>query len=111
MRYKQSIAKVLSIVMMIVLTQKIAGGLYLHNWLHESKQTSLVSHSDHAVSQANCSCIDDFYAAFTEPVGQPTDVLLSPEASFFAVRELSLPLIAKYFHSLRAPPVSSLFSA
>src|ERR1043165_5132018 len=106
MRYKQSIAKVLSIVMMIVLTQKIAGGLYLHNWLHESKQLSFLSHNTNNVSQANCSCIDDFYAPFTEPVILSAESPLLAQIDFFAVQELALPVVTKHFHSLRAPPVS-----
>ena len=106
MRYKQSIAKVLSIVMMIVLTQKIAGGLYLHNWLHESKQSSLLSHNTNAVSQANCSCIDDFYSPFSEPVILSAEAPLPAKLDFFPVQQLVLPVVIKHFHSLRAPPVS-----
>lgn len=96
---------------MIVLTQKIAGGLYLHNWLHDSQQLSSLSHGSKTVSQANCSCIDDFYAPFTEPVILSAETPLSVQVDFFPVRKPALPIVAKYFHSLRAPPVSISFSS
>ncbi len=111
MRYKQSIAKWLSIVMMIVLAQKVAGGLYLHNWLHDSKQFSSISHHPAALSQANCTCIDDFYIPFTEPVILHADSPFLSHENYFAVFRFVLPVVPKYFHSLRAPPLSISFSS
>lgn len=94
---------------MIVLTQKIAGGLYLHNWLHDSKQFSSVAHNRVSLSQANCTCIDDFYVPFTEPVIFSPEAPVCAQAGYFSLRELTLPVIVKYFHSLRAPPASTSF--
>ena len=106
MRYKQPIIKFVSIIMMFVLTQKIAGGLYLHNWLHGTRSISLASHDDKIISQYNCSCIDDFYVPFTEPLKISLQAPFPAQVDFFLVHELALPVVAKYFHSLRAPPVS-----
>ncbi|MEJ0103745.1 MAG: hypothetical protein WDO19_14835 [Bacteroidota bacterium] len=89
-----------------MLTQKVAGGLYLHNWLHGSGSISLASHDDKVISQYNCTCIDDFYVPFTEPLKISLPVPFPAQADFSIVRELALPVVAKYFHSLRAPPVS-----
>lgn len=91
---------------MFVLTQKIAGGLYLHNWLHASKSILVASPAGKVIDQYNCSCIDDFYVPFTEPVTVTLQTPLPVQADYYAVRELTLPVFAKYFHSLRAPPVS-----
>ena len=109
MRCKQSIAKMLSIVMMIVLTQKIAGGLYLHNWLHESKQLSLLPDNTHTISQAACSCIDDFYAPLAGAAMIAANAPSPEPVDFYAVQENALTVITKHFHCLRAPPVSSFF--
>ena len=106
MRYKQPIIKLVSILMMFVLTQKIAGGLYLHNWLHGSRSVTLSSHDDKTIGQYNCSCIDDFYVPFTEPLKISLQVPFPDQADFSIVRDLALPVVAKYFPSLRAPPVS-----
>jgi len=106
MKYKQPIIKGVSIIMMFVLTQKIVGGLYLHNWFHSSKSISLESHGGKVIDQVNCSCIDDFYVPFTEPLKITLHAPLPVQADFYTVRALALPIVVKYFHSLRAPPVS-----
>jgi hypothetical protein len=111
MRGKQSIAKVLSIVMLIVLTQKIAGGLYLHNWLHSSGKLVSLPANSNTLGQGNCSCIDDFCAAFTEAQVFSVESPLAVHADYFVVHELYLPPVSKHFHSLRAPPaLGSFFS-
>lgn len=90
---------------MFVLTQKVAGGLFLHNWLHSSKNTVVLANSEKAVSQYNCSCIDDFYVPFTESVKfsvEPPQFLV---AEYLVKEEHKTPVSSKIFTSLRAPPV------
>ena len=111
MRDKQSIAKILSIVMLIVLTQKIAGGLYLHNWLHSAGKLVSLPVNTNTIGQGNCTCIDDFCAAFTEPQPFFVESPLATHADYFTVHNLYLPVVSKHFHSLRAPPeIVFLFS-
>jgi hypothetical protein len=89
---------------LLVFSQKIGGGLYLHNWLHtntckQSTQTTGVS-----VSSYNCSCIDDFsmpFAEDAEKVSQPISVI-KPE--FSSPDKFLIPPSSTIFYSLRAPP-------
>lgn len=104
MKFKQPIIKLVSIIMMFVLTQKIAGGLYLHNWLHNSKNTAALAHGTKAISQYNCSCIDDFYIPFTESAKVSFEPPLFYAADFIAKDEYKLLISSKLFNSLRAPP-------
>ena len=106
MRYKQPIIKLVSIIMMFVLTQKVAGGLYLHNWLHGSKSIAVLSHGSKAISQYNCSCIDDFYVPFTEPAEFSVERPLLVPTDHLTINEQELPVVAKYFPSLRGPPAA-----
>jgi hypothetical protein len=106
MRYRQPIIKVVSIIMMFVLTQKVAGGLYLHNWLHTSKNTAALTHGEKAISQFNCSCIDDFYVPFTEPVEFSVEPPLLVPSDYFIITEQGLPVVSKHFSSLRGPPAA-----
>ena len=106
MRYKRSILQLVSILLIILLTQKMIGGLYLHNWLHSSRSSSHHPPQEKIISQYNCSCIDDFNIPFSEPA---VVLLEAPPAAhfvFFTATEISLPVVSKFFHSLRGPPVS-----
>ena len=106
MKLRQPIIKLVSIIMLFVMMQKIAGGLYLHNWLHVSKNVAFAAHGEKEIGQYNCSCIDDFYIPFTEPSTFSIQVPVPGYTDYFIVPENALPVVSKYFHSLRAPPVA-----
>jgi hypothetical protein len=106
MKFKQPIIKLVSIVMLFVLTQKVAGGLFLHNWLHSSKNTLVLAHGEKAISQYNCSCIDDFYVPFTESVKFSVEPPQFLTADHLAKEEQKIPFSSKLFTSLRAPPAA-----
>lgn len=106
MKYKQPILKLASILLIVVLTQKMVGGLYLHNWLHGSKSISLHSPDEKVVAQYNCSCIDDFYVPFTPATPIVVETPSRVQAVFFVSPDVSLPIVTKFFHALRGPPVS-----
>lgn len=106
MKFKQPVIKLASILMMFVLTQKIACGLYLHSWLHSSKNTAAITHGSKAVSPYNCSCIDDFYAPFTGSVKVSVEPPQFLTADYLLKEEKKIPVSSKLFSSLRAPPAA-----
>lgn len=95
----------ISILMLVLLLQKSAGGLLLHDWLHIQKE-SVSYNSETSVTEtpATCTCIDDFCLPFTETATHITEPLplihnsfVEARVSFVTVSPLSLP-------SLRGPP-------
>jgi hypothetical protein len=103
---KSIITRITTILLLLVFTQKMGVGLYLHNWLHASQQhaTSSKPISGQEIQFA-CGCINDFNLPFTEvtvpTIEVPVTIVNQPHrAPIFAV-----PAVYKYFHSLRAPPV------
>jgi len=105
MRNRQLILKVTSVLLIILLTQKMVGGLYLHNWLHGFRNTALHSQGDKAINSYNCSCIDDFSIPFTEPATVYVENPSRVYTAIFTTPDISLPVITCLFHSLRGPPV------
>jgi hypothetical protein len=105
MRYKQPILKLASILLILVLTQKMVGGLYLHNWLHVSKTNIVHTSGGKTISQYNCSCIDDFYVPFTEPSPVIIVIPLPERGDYFAIPKMALPVKPRFSPSLRGPPV------
>jgi hypothetical protein len=105
MYFNRHIAKCTSIVLIVILMQKVGGGLFLHNWLHEQSKNNSQTTSP-AVSQhsLNCSCIDDFNLPFTGAEEPVIEKQTPRTTEFFSVyhSSASVPLIL--FFSLRAPP-------
>ena len=99
------IQKIATLLLILVFTQKMGMGLYLHNWLHANKSHTAVSTplSNDELRYA-CSCINDFTAPLTETtvqeLPQPLTVVYVP----VSVPSFTLPVVYKHFHSLRAPP-------
>lgn len=100
------ITKLTTLLLILVFSQKMGMSLYLHNWLHASKQHSSSSTPLPGQEiQFACGCINDFNLPLTEttlPVLQVpvTTVTIPHTAPVF-----SIPTVFKYFHSLRAPPI------
>jgi hypothetical protein len=99
------IKKIITLLLILVFSQKMGLGLYLHNWLHANK-----SHATASTPLTNeelkyaCSCISDFTAPLAE-----TAVLELPEPLYtiyvpVGAPVITLPVVYKYFHSLRGPP-------
>jgi hypothetical protein len=106
MRYKQLILKVTSLLLIILLTQKMVGGLYLHNWLHGSKNSTFHSKGELSIAPFNCSCIDDFNIPFTEPATVYVDIPSRIHTSIYTIPEISLPVVTRLYPSLRGPPAA-----
>jgi hypothetical protein len=106
MKYKQLILKFASILLIAMLTQKMVGGLYLHNWLHASRNIIIHTPGEKNISQLNCSCIDDFYVPFIETPAILVEAPSTAQAGYISIPGISLPLVPTFFQSLRGPPVS-----
>jgi hypothetical protein len=102
------ITKLTTLVLILVLSQKMGMSLYLHNWLHASNShtTSPPKPISGQEIQFACGCINDFNLPFTETVfpDLPAPVITVHKPHSEPV--YSFPAVFKYFRSLRAPPVS-----
>ena len=107
MKGNRIITKLTTLVLILVFSQKMGMGLYLHNWLHASTQhaTSSSKPLQGQEIQFACGCINDFNLPFTE-----TTVPELPAPGITVHKPHTEPVysfrtVTKYFRSLRAPPV------
>ena len=99
------ITKLTTLLLILVFSQKMGVGLYLHNWLHTPQQHSTSSKplSSQEIQFA-CGCINDFNLPFTETTVPSIEVPVTTVKRPYTVPVFSIPAVFKYFHSLRAPP-------
>ena len=99
------ITKLTTLVFMLVFSQKMGMSLYLHNWLHAATQHS--TSSEPVTSQEiqfACGCINDFNLPFIETIVPDIQAPVIAVNRPHATPAFSIPVIYKYYHSLRAPP-------
>src|SRR5688500_7598270 len=102
------IQKIATLLLILVFSQKMGMGLYLHNWLHANKShTASTPLTNEELSYA-CSCINDFTAPLTETAIQELPQPVSTEFVPASITIVTLPVVYKYFHSLRAPPTNMM---
>lgn len=103
MRGNQFIAKCTAILLLVLFSQKIGVGVYLHNWLHNSTAKESPAAAN---TSLHCNCIDDFSTPLTTTDTEITIPALSVynEQHFYFQR--SFTSFQKIYHSLRAPPAS-----
>jgi hypothetical protein len=106
MKIKRFIQKGVAIILLLVFSQKMGGGLYLHNWLHSGncKQTPLTGSTN--IVSYSCNCIDDFSMPFAEPVVDVLPSIVFPHQVFPFSYTPEISFSFRFFNSLRAPPVS-----
>jgi hypothetical protein len=105
MKPNQHILKSFAIILLLVFSQKIGLGLYLHNWLHTNNcQQSLPIGNN--VSGYTCSCVDDFSMPFAGNLEPVTQTISTERVEFIACHKFLIPFSSTFFHSLRGPPVS-----
>jgi len=106
MKPNRLILKSFAIILLLVFSQKIGAGLYLHNWLHTTncKQSSPIG--SNVVGYA-CNCVDDFSMPFAESLEPATQTIPSTEVEFISFHKFLIPLSATFFYSLRGPPFFS----
>ncbi|WP_207512992.1 hypothetical protein [Longitalea luteola] len=102
---KRIIAKLTTLLLILVFSQKMGMSLYLHNWLHAPGKHATPSKPISSQElQFACGCINDFNLPFTETsvpaIQPPVFVVNTPQAE----PVFSILTVSKYFHSLRAPP-------
>ncbi len=105
MRGNRIITKLTSLVLILVFSQKMGMSLFLHNWLHASKQHASSSKPISSQElQLACGCINDFNLPLAETsipeIQAPVIIMHKPHTEPVFV----IPAVNKYFHSLRAPP-------
>ena len=103
------ITKLTALLLILVFSQKMGMSLYLHNWLHASKQhiPSSKPISSQEIQFA-CGCINDFTLPFTETTVPDIPVPVTTIKQVHSSPVYVIPIVYKYFHSLRAPPGSEI---
>jgi len=103
-------ARIAALALILVFTQKLGLGIWMHNWFHETKVLKGQPLPDIDKLSANCHCIDDFLVPLVET---PAVIAAAPERAFQII-----PCVYRTFHStftysfasLRGPPaVATLF--
>ncbi|HSU27319.1 MAG TPA: hypothetical protein VLJ68_02990 [Chitinophagaceae bacterium] len=108
MRAKKHIVKVMALVILLVFTQKIGLGLYIHNQIHPATSHSFPTDGpiSEKASNLNCSCIDDFLLPFTEPSNENIVPANFHTTAFISFYEADIRQVSHYFSSLRGPPTA-----
>ena len=101
MSQRRIIKQLIASLLILVFSQKMGMGLYLHNWLHHSVATASLSNEE---LKNACTCINDFTAPLEETAVQQIPIPLSTTLVPAATQVTGLPVVYKYFRSLRAPP-------
>lgn len=102
MHGKSVIKKLIACLLIIAFSQKMGMGLYLHNWLHSTSSHETALTGDELKNA--CSCINDFTAPLERSTIQQLPQPSSNTVILAATAVTELPVVGKYFHSLRAPP-------
>ena len=103
MRSNRFIIKIFAVLLLVLFSQKVGAGIYLHNWLHAKSCKKASQNNSNTVSY-NCNCIDDFSMPFAEPVIETVSFVTVPHPDFVSSYIASMPDVFHVFHSLRAPP-------
>ena len=109
MRHNNSIRRGISLMLLLVFSQQIGAGLFIHNLLHDRKrqvQIQVEKHENAKEISFACSCVDNFLMPFIEadePVVTPPSVVYSNPANSVDEQVYFTSLI---FSSLRGPPLS-----
>jgi hypothetical protein len=106
MVFAGKIKRIVSILLLLILIQKMGGGLYFHNFFHVTGNIEVSDKTQMSAGHLNysCNCIDDFYLPFTEPATELT--LLAPVShlSFSSTCITSHSDSELFFSPLRGPP-------
>jgi len=106
MAANHTIRKVCALLLILIFSQKMGMSLYLHNWLHVAKQQARATKTDHGRElKYACGCINDFTNPLAETEVLQLPVPVATVISPAPVAGVTIPVIYKHFHSLRAPPV------
>ncbi len=99
--------KITAVLLIIVFTQKLGLGLFLHAWLHEKPigSTDDLKNPVTHLQQVSCSCIEDAMIPFA---GADSSIIISPPVKFFFSYNNPLRVLytssEKIYYGLRGPP-------
>ena len=101
------ISRCIAFILLLIFTQQIGVGLYLHNHLHGKKFSQpLSSNSTGQGINNKCSCIDDFSMPFNETLVELISPITKKPPVHFTYYYQTIPFLSRLFSSLRAPPGS-----
>jgi hypothetical protein len=104
MRKNRLVSKLVAVVLLVALSQKIGFGMFYHNWQHSKTASTSLPLSSPSLDGANCNCIDDFSLPFTQ---SGIYVFTAPEiySTLFLVNSIEFSsTYYQCFHALRGPP-------
>ena len=106
MKLNRLITKSLAIFLLLVFSQKIGVGIYLHNWLHLKNYKQSLPQSEGGVAiKYTCNCIDDFSMPLTETSIDELHPITTFYTTVYTFYTQSPYFSFQAYASLRAPPV------
>jgi hypothetical protein len=104
MKRPSLILRLTAFLLLAVFSQKMGGGLLVHNLLHT--QTSKTSQQDEKNKDINytCSCLDDFLMPFDEVADPEFTVSSAPLISQYSFYSSKVYTYRTFHFSLRGPP-------
>jgi hypothetical protein len=106
MKLRRFISRGLAILLILLFSQKIGAGIYLHNWFHvKSCDQSEQSIPQESINEV-CHCIDDFSLPFIEPSSAEPLVISFPFRVECVFQNQFVPSSLSSFSVPRGPPVS-----
>lgn len=106
MKARRFILRCATFALLLVFSQKVGVGLFLHNLFHNQRISRPFQPSKEGGKEISfaCNCIDDFLVPFTEP----EEIILSTPAMEYETSQrsfrASIPFQPVIFSSLRGPP-------
>ena len=104
MKPKQFITKFLAFICLLVLSQKMGVGLYLHNLLHSKDYKA--SAAGNRTAQYSCNCIEDFTMPFTETNVVELPTVVDSHFEYTSFYKETILFSFHFYNSLRAPPIA-----
>jgi len=106
MHHSRLVKNFLAIVFLVLLSQKIGFGLFVHNASHSQFVCKNSSGQQVTLINFHCNCIDDFSMPFTSAVDGIQPVVDRIYSNFITPTVEQLPQQFQFFSSLRGPPAN-----
>src|SRR4030095_13698838 len=107
MKANRLIRKFFAVALLLVFSQKIGGGLYLHNWLHAKNFQQPFQSATAHVTGYSCNCADEFSVPFIDAPEKLPQIIAATECEHFASYKLVIPISTRRYSLLRGPPYFS----
>jgi hypothetical protein len=107
MKATRLIRKCFAIALLLVFSQKIGGGLYLHNWLHAKNFQQPFQSTGAHVTGYSCNCVDEFSMPFIGAPEKLPQIIAPIQCEHFVSYKLAIPFSTHRYYLLRGPPYFS----